>query len=184
MYFFYLDESGEKNPAVKKEEPFVLLALSLHESRWKRFESSINKVKLELINKIQIRSEAKLDLADAEVKSSDIRIPNNRNRNKFLKELTDVELLRISDTYYEQFSINYIKIFVSVIDKQRLEDFMDIEKLLKKSYEMIIERADMFINNEHYKNHGIFILDNTTKQLNRLVAMKHSYFLREGTTSG
>ena len=35
MYFFYIDESGEKNPLVKKEEPFVYIALALHEYQWK-----------------------------------------------------------------------------------------------------------------------------------------------------
>jgi hypothetical protein len=41
MYFFYVDESGEKNPTIKKDEPFVLLAVGFHEYQWRKFEKKI-----------------------------------------------------------------------------------------------------------------------------------------------
>ena len=45
MYFFYLDESGDRNPAVKQDEPFVLVAVGMHEFQWRKFEAEINSSK-------------------------------------------------------------------------------------------------------------------------------------------
>jgi hypothetical protein len=42
----------------------------------------------------------------------------------------------------------------------------------------------MFIQNRHPNQNVIFVLDNTSKQLNRSLAMKHSFFLQGVTTSG
>lgn len=184
MYFFYVDESGEKNPAVKKDEPFVFLALGLHELQWKRFERTINGRKLRLIQEIKDREGVQLELADAEVRSSDVRIPKNRNEHKFLKHLTDKELSELIDLYYQQLEERHFNIFTAVIDKQCIDGFMDLEKLLKKVYELLLERAENFIQNDHPKQNAIFVLDNTSKQLNRSLAMKHSFFQRGGTTAG
>jgi len=184
MYFFYLDESGEKNPEVKKDEPFVFIALCMYELQWKRFENTINGRKLKLIGEINNREGIQLDLADAEIRSSDIRIPKNRIKHKFLKYLTEDELKGLTDLYYQQLEERHFTIFATVIDKKCVENYMDIEKLLKKVYELILERAENFLQNDHPKNRAVFILDNTSKQLNRSLAMKHAYFQRSGTSSG
>ena len=52
MYMFYIDESGEKNGEVKRDEPFVLLAIGIHEFNWKKFENRINSRKSELLSVI------------------------------------------------------------------------------------------------------------------------------------
>lgn len=183
MYFFYLDESGEKNPAVKREEPYVLLALGMHEFQVKRFEHAINARKIKLISEINSREGIKLDLADAEIRSSDVRIIKNREDHPFLKYLLPQELNDLIDLFYQQLEDRHIKIFASVIDKNCLDGYMDIEKSHKKAYELLIERAETFLKNLHKNQNAIFVLDNTSKQLNRIVAMKHSYFQRSGTTS-
>ena len=183
MYFFYLDESGEKNPAVKKDEPYVLLALGLHEYQWKRFERAINAFKLKLIRDINKREGIQIDLADAEVRSSEVRIPKNRNEHPFLQYLTKEELSKLIDLYYNQLEERHIHIFASVIDKDCLDTYMDLEKLHRKAYELLLERVENFLFNEHPNQQGIFVLDNTSKQLNRSLAMKHSYFQRTATSS-
>ncbi|NUN08956.1 MAG: DUF3800 domain-containing protein [Ignavibacteriaceae bacterium] len=184
MYFFYVDESGEKNPKVKRDEPFVFLGLGLHEYQWKKFEDTINRKKIKLILDIKEREGIQLDLADAEIRSSDVRIPSNRAQHKFLRYLTEPELSSLIDLFYEQLEIRHFNIFAVVIDKNCLDDFMDIEKLLKKVYELTLERAENFIFNDHPKQNAIFVLDNTSKQLNRSLAMKHSFFQRNRTSSG
>jgi hypothetical protein len=183
MYFFYLDESGEKNPAVKKDEPFVLLALGLHEYQWRKFEAKINARKLLLIKRIYDTEGVKLELADAEIRSSDVRIPKNRRNHPFLKYLTDNELSELIDLFYSQFEENHITIFSVVVDKGKIQSYLDLEKLFKKVYELLLERVENFLNAEHPKQNSIFVLDNTNKQLNRSIAMKHSFFLRDGTSA-
>jgi len=183
MYFFYIDESGEKNPKVKKDEPFVYIALALHEYQWKKFESIVNNYKLKLIKNIYDREQVQLELADAEIHSSDIRIPQNREKHKFLKYLTDAELEELIKTFYVQLGERHFTIFSAVIDKSNLREYMDWEKLSKKAYELILERSERFLDDEHSKQQAIFVLDNTSKQLNRSIAMKHSYFQRNRTSS-
>lgn len=186
MYFIYIDESGEKNPSakLKREEPFVLTALALHEYQWKRFEQEINEHKLRLIRQINKRECTNLELADAEVHSSDLRIRANKNKHPFLKYLSDQEIYDLVKLYYSQLSKRHFTIFAVITDKTKLNDFMDHEKLLKKAYELLLERGERFIADEQKKHNAIFVLDNTSKQINRSIAMKHSYFLRSGTTSG
>jgi hypothetical protein len=58
MYFFYIDESGTKDPEVSRTKPngtvvtkehlYVLTAVSLFEYRWRDFEREISNLKLEL----------------------------------------------------------------------------------------------------------------------------------------
>ncbi len=179
-----MDESGEKNPAVKKNEPFVLLALGLHEFQWKKFERTINRKKLLLIQAIKEREGVQLELADAEIRSSDVRIPKNRYEHKFLRHLTDQELSELIDLFYTELEKRHFKVFAAVIDKMQLDNFMDLEKLLKKVYELLLERAENYLSNDHSNQNAIFVLDNTSKQLNRSLAMKHSYFQRGGTSAG
>lgn len=53
---------------------------------------------------------------------------------------------------------------------------MDIEKLYKKAYELLLERVEFFIKSEHSKQQAIIILDNTSKSINKIVASKHAFF--------
>lgn len=140
MYFFYLDESGERNPAVKKDEPFVMLALGLHEYQWRRFETTLNARKLVLIQNIFDRTGIQLDLVDAEVHSVDIRIPKKRAQHPFLKHLTDAELKGLIDLYYSQLEARHFTIMAIVVDKACLLDYMDKEKVTRKVYELLLER--------------------------------------------
>jgi len=184
MYFFYIDESGDRNPNVKRDEPFVLTAVGFYENRWNRFDKSVNHVKRELIRNILDREKIKLELADAEVHSSDIRIPKLRMKHKFLSELTDDELTRLVETFYDQLGQQYMRVFCVVVEKAKLRDYMDSDKLTKKAYELLLERIEMYLLCVHSKHNGICIVDNTTRQLNRSLAMKHSYFQIAGTSSG
>lgn len=61
LYFFYIDESGEKNPTVKKDKPFVLLALGFYESQWKKFEREINARKIKMLSSKKQLQQAKTE---------------------------------------------------------------------------------------------------------------------------
>jgi len=184
MYFFYIDESGDRNPNVKRDEPFVLTAVGFYENRWNRFDRTVNHVKRELIRNIYYRDKIQLELADAEVHSSEIRIPKLRVQHKFLSRLTDDELDGLVEIFYDQLKQQYMRVFSVVIEKAKLRDFMDSDKLTRKAYELLLERIEMYLRCIHPKHNGICIIDSTTRQLNRLLAMKHSYFQATGTSSG
>ncbi len=85
---------------------------------------------------------------------------------------------------YAQFEACHIQIHAVVVDKNRLREYLDTEKLSRKTYELLLERAERFIVEEHPKQNCIMVLDNTSQQLDRSMALKHSFFQREGTTSG
>jgi predicted SprT family Zn-dependent metalloprotease len=184
MYFFYVDESGDRNPAVKRDEPFVMIALGLHEYQWRRFETAINGRKLALIQNIHDRTGIQLDLADAEVHSVDVRIPKKRAVHPFLKHLTEAELTGLVDLFLGQLESKHFTVMAVVVDKSCLLDYMDEDKVTKKVYELLLERGETFIRNEHGNQQAIYVLDNTSKQMNRSVAMKHAYFQRNQTTAG
>lgn len=184
MYFFYVDESGDRNPVVKRDEPFVMVALGLHEYQWRRFETVINSRKLALIQSIHDRTGIQLDLADAEVHSVDVRIPKKRAAHPFLKHLTEAELTGLVDLFLSQLETKHFTVMAVVVDKSCLLDYMDEDKVTKKVYELLLERGETFIRNEHGNQQAIYVLDNTSKQMNRSVAMKHAYFQRNQTTAG
>ena len=83
MYFFYIDESGTRDPGVvatrqdgttfQKEPLYVLTAVGLFESRWKQFDRRISNLKLELADQIWKRHKERLELVDYEVKSTSLR---------------------------------------------------------------------------------------------------------------
>lgn len=184
MYFVYVDESGEKKPTSKRTEPYVLFAVTLHEYQWRKFEAILNGGKLRLLQRIYQTTSIQLELADAEMHSNPIRIATERATHKFLKHLTESELTDLVELFYSQIKQRHMRLFAVVIDKEHLDSFMDFEKTVKKAYELLLERVETFINNEHHNQNAVFVLDNTSIQLNKSIAMKHSYFQRCGTSAG
>lgn len=61
---------------------------------------------------------------------------------------------------------------------------MTAEMLHRKAYELLIERVQWFVKTEHPKHRALMVVDGTSRQMNRSLAMKHSFFQREGTSSG
>ncbi len=194
MYFFYVDASGTLDPQAEgknadgstfqKDPIYVLTAVSLFDGKWRRFEAAINRQKLELIARIQRQQGIKLDLADAEVKSTWIRIPKERAKRPFLAHLSQPELTQLASVFYDQIPNLRMHLFAVVIDKRLLFSYMDEEKLHRKAYELLLERIELFLYNWHSKHLGLVVADNTSRQMNRSLALKHSFFQRDGTSSG
>ncbi len=83
MYFFYVDESGNRNPTAEVETPFVFVSLAIHEFQWTRLERNVNARKLKLIDDVHDRTGLEFDLSDVEVKANTLRVPVERERHPF-----------------------------------------------------------------------------------------------------
>lgn len=194
VYFVYVDESGNRDPAVQgsrddgttyaKDWLYVLVGLSLYEMDWFKLEHILNQRKLQLMDRVRRDTGRRLELADTEVHSASVRNPKERAKHPFLSQLTPDELTGLVDLYYRQVAYHSMRVFAVVIDKRHLHDYMDPEKLHRKAYELLIERVEWFIATEHPRHRALMVVDNTSRQMNQSLAMKHSFFQREGTSSG
>jgi hypothetical protein len=191
MYFFYVDESGTLDTNIgmtssnhPREWLYVLTAVSLFEKNWRGFEDTLNGKKKELAFRIRSITGKNLNLDECEVKSTWLRIPKERQQRPFLANLSKEELLELTELYYRQLQHNRMTIFSVIIDKRHLHTFMDPEKLHRKAWELLLERIQGFLGQDHEKHFGMMISDDNGSQLNRKLALKHAYILSEGTTSG
>ena len=193
MYFFYIDESGSRDPQTSKtkadgsvqakEHLYVLTAVALYEHRWMQFEKALAEEKLALAKRLRRDHQLKLDLADCEVKSTWLRIPKQReSQSRFLTGLVPAELTRLAETYYLQLETQKMQVFSIVVDKRYLRDHMDHLKLHKKAYELLLERIEHYLAEYHPKHRGVIVMDDTDKTINRSLAMKHAWFQREGNS--
>ena len=191
MYFFYVDESGTRDPEVEgrkadgtifpKEHLYVLTAVSLFEYKWKRFEREIANLKLELSDHLYRLRGLRFDLADCEIKSTWLRIPKQRAaKSPFLDALPSADLDRIANHFYDQLRPHHMRIFSVVVDKRKLHGHVDHEILHKKAYEILLERIENYLKEFHPKHQGIIVMDDTDKTINRSLTMKHAFFQREG----
>lgn len=186
MYFFYFDESGSRDPSVgtavnPKDHLYVLLAVGMYEGQWRTFESELSLLKLELAYFLKRDGKGNFELADCEVKSNWVRLPGERaKRSPFLDGLHSGDLTRLTEAYYEQVIERKTVIMAAVIDKRYLRDYMNHEQLHKKAYELLLERIQHYMREYHSKHQALIVMDDTSKQLNRAVAMKHALFQRAG----
>jgi hypothetical protein len=126
----------------------------------------------------------RLELADCEIKSSLIRIPKERAKHPFLSRLTNDELTELVELYYRQLSHHNMHILAVLVDKRHLLDYMDSEKLHRKSWELLLEQIERLMRARFPKHQAIMVNDDVSRQVNRSLAMKHAYLLNDGTASG
>lgn len=194
MYFFYFDESGSRDPAVTGKKPdgtffnkdpiYVLLAICLHESRWGALDQELSDTKLRLRTKLYQQKHISLPtLADCEVKSTSLRVPKqpaDKGYSPFVHNLDTPDKTLLSQLFFSQIAKHHMRAFAVVIDKRELLAHMDSELMHKKAYELLLERIEHFMAEYHSNQRGLIVMDDTQKQLNHAVAMKHAFFLREG----
>lgn len=191
MYFFYIDESGTKDPKVaafrkdgtaySKEHLYVLTAVSLFEFEWKKFEREVTNLKLELSDNLKRRAGIHLSLAECEVKSCWFRVPKQREKeSRFLHLLTDSERTRLADLFFDQLTSRKMNLFSVVVDKRKLRDHVNHDILFKKAFELLLERIEHFLREYHSKHQGLVVIDDNGRQANRSLAMKHAFIQREG----
>ncbi len=71
-------------------------------------------------------------------------------------------------------------LFAVVVDKRKLREHTTQEILHKKAYELLLERIEHYLAEYHPNHQGLIVIDDTQRQLNRAVALKHAFFQREG----
>ena len=191
MYFFYIDESGTKDPQVSgvkadgtpftKDHLYVLTAVSLFEFKWRDFEREISNVKLELSDNLNRVQGLRFDLARCEVKSTWLRLPGLRAKESpFLNALSDDDRTKLAQTFYAQLRPQRMHIFSVVVDKRKLHGHVDHDILFKKAYEILLERIEHYLWEFHPKHQGVIVIDDSGRMANRSLAMKHAYIQREG----
>ncbi|HEY5909000.1 MAG TPA: DUF3800 domain-containing protein [Verrucomicrobiae bacterium] len=192
MYFFYIDESGTRDPEVTKVKPdgttvpkehlYVLTAVSLFHRQWRQFEREISRLKREFCDRHYHLKKIRFDVADCEVKSTWLRIQKQRERESpFLSALTEADRKKLADTFYAQLAPNHMHLFSVVVDKRKLHSHMDHDKLHKKAYELLLERIEHYLWEFHHKHQGVIVMDDTDKTINRSLSVKHEFFQREGS---
>ena len=186
MYFFYFDESGSRDPSIgtpekPKDHLYVLLAVGMFEGQWKYFEREISGLKLELADYLKRQCKKTFDLAACEIKSNWIRNPKEREQKSlFLHSLSDKDREKLIAVFFKQLTARKAVVMAAVIDKRNLHDHMTHELLHKKAYEFLLERIEHYMGEYHPKHNALIIMDDTSKELNQAVAMKHAFFQRAG----
>lgn len=188
MYFFYLDESGSRDPSAgtrerPKDHIYVLLAVGMHERQWWPFEMEVSQLKLDLAADLRRGGFGDFDLADCEVKSNWLRRPNERERRPFLRHLGPLALENLTNVYLDQVAKRNAVVMASVIDKRYLHPGTTFEALHQKSYELLLERVQNYISGYHPQQQALVIMDDMDRGLNRAVAMRHASFLRSGNSN-
>ena len=126
MYFFYIDESGNRDPSSgtadrPKDHIYVLLAVGLYERQWRPFELEISRLKLELAHFLDRDGKGQFGLADCEIKSSWLRhAPSRPRHSPFLAALHPDDMGKLVDAYYDQLDSRNTVVLASVIDKREL----------------------------------------------------------------
>ncbi|NLT75246.1 MAG: DUF3800 domain-containing protein [Planctomycetes bacterium] len=192
MFLFYADETGNRDPRLEIPQKngtikpgdwlYVLTAVSLFEHRWHGFEKTINRRKGELTQRILRDRQVRLELADCEVKSNWVRILKERRRHPFLGNLTSGELTDLIELYYRQLEHHRMHIVSVLVDKRHLPDYMDQEKLHRKSWELLLEQVEKLMRAKYGRHQAIMVNDDVSLQANRSLAMKHAWLLDQGTT--
>ena len=174
MYFFYIDESGNRD--VKPDEPYVLTAVGMYEGQWPGFNKHLNGMKTNIarVHVPDIRQD------QLEVKADFVIKPYARKNSLFFKSLSDEEIGHISDHYLDQLGQSKMVVIASVIDKAELYDGTTSERMHQTAYEMLLERIQHFMWNNHRKHNALIIMDDTGKQLNRAITLMHARLLGIG----
>ncbi len=191
MFLVYVDETGNRDPRLEIPQKdgttklgdwlYVLTGISLFEHQWHGFEKTLNRYKQSLMARINRDTGLRLDLADSEIKSNWVRIPKERARRPFLANLRDDELTTLMDLYFRQLEHHKMHIQSVIIDKRHLHDYMDQEKIHRKSWELLLEQVEKMMRLKFNKHQALMINDDIGREVNRSLAMKHAFLQDKGT---
>ena len=159
----------------------MLLAVGMYEGEWRPFEREVSGLKLKLASRLRQDGKGIFNLADCEVKSSWLRNPSGRRKaSAFLNALTPDEHQSLTNVYLTQILKRKTVVIASVIDKRYLYPGMTDEDLHQRAYEFLIERVQNYMVEYQPWHQALVVMDDTSIQLNRAVAMKHESLLRRG----
>jgi hypothetical protein len=191
MYFFYIDDSGSRDPTVQsvradgtvvaKDHLYVLTAVGLFERNWRPLEEELTDYKLSLRKSLRAAIGLETDIMDCEVKSTLLRHPVERaKRSPFLHALTDDQRTRLAELYYSQLTKHRMHLLAVVIDKRHLRPETTSHFIHLKAYEILLERIERLLAERYPKHKGLVVMDDSERELNRAVAMRHAQLLHRG----
>ncbi len=190
MYFFYIDDSGNRSPKITSENVtnptlrdhiYVLTAVGLYENRWRAVEEELNDYKEGIRKRLRNKLGLQLGIMDCEVKSTYLRVAKTRAKESpFLESLTDEERTRLAEMYYSQLGKHRMHLISVVIDKRHLPDGTSSGSLHLKAYEILLERIERLMTERYRKHKALIIMDDSERELNRSVALKHASLLHQG----
>ena len=153
----------------------------MYEGQWRPFESAISGLKLLLADHLERDGKGSFELADCEVKSNWVRMRIERERRSpFLHALHQDDLTDLTEAYFRQVAKRNTVIMSSVIDKRYLNPSVTHETLHTTAYEFLLERIQHYMREYHPKHRALVVMDDTSRQLNRVVAMRHASLQRVG----
>ena len=153
----------------------------MYEGQWRPFESAISGLKLFLADHLERDGKGPFELADCEVKSNWVRMRTGREkRSPFLHALHQDNLTDLTEAYFRQVVKRNTVIMSSVIDKRYLNSSVTHETLHTTAYEFLLESIQHYMREYHPKHRALVVMDDTSRQLNRVVAMRHASLQRVG----
>ena len=175
MYFFYIDESGNRD-VKKTDEPYVLTAIGMYENQWRGFNTHLTGMKTNLARQYSP------DIAQGqmEVKSNFVAKPTARKNSPFFSVLSDEDIHHISEHYLNQLDHAKMCIVASVIDKAELLGGTTQQQMHEWAHKLLLERIQHFMGNNHLKHNALIIMDDMGAKLNRSITLMHARLLRAG----
>ncbi len=159
----------------------MLLAVDMHERQWRPFDLEVSRIKLELAHFLRRDRRGSFGLADCEIKSTWLRHAPTRNRHSpFLAALEPDDMGRLVDAYYAQLDDSNTVVLAAVIDKRELYADTTHETLHRRAYEFVLERIEHYMREYRPRQQALVVMDDTSVQLNRSIAMQHAAFQRHG----
>jgi len=191
MYLFYVDDSGNRDPGTQLVKPggevfvkdhlYALTAVGLYERSWKAVEEELTDYKLRLRQGLLHTVELATDIMDCEVKSTLLRNAKERaKRSPFLNALAPEQLTQLAEMYYSQIRKHQMHLISVVIDKRHLTAGATAHSLHLFAYELLLERIERLMYERYPKHSALVVMDDSSRELNREVSMKHAKLLHRG----
>lgn len=154
MYLVYVDESG--NPGGKNH--FVLTALLIHESTWRKFDRLVNQIKIDLLSNE--------DPLGVELHTSPL-VRKSGDFSGYSQDLVEKILIRMSNIVRK----NRCRLISVIIDKEKIEP--KGEETLRGwtqlwSWRLLLERIEKFLrskNDGNRTNFGLLCIDNNSEKI-------------------
>ena len=178
MYFFYIDESGNRD--VNVDEPYVLAAVGMYEGQWRGF----NKHLMGMKTNISREYGANIGQDQLEVKANLLTKPKAREKSDFFRHLSDKDIRHISDHYYQQLKRSKMVVIAVIIRKKDLRAGYTSEEMHEKAYEMLLERIQHYMRQRQKRHKALIIMDDASAKLNRKITFVHSRLLGIGSRHG
>ena len=171
MYLIYIDESGTTNFTDHRD--YILAALIIHESTWRKFDRKISQIKLDYFpNK---------DPMEIELHASKLA--------KYTDEATSQLEITTRHSIFRRMSNivkkNKCRLLCSIIDKEKIEDHKKSPEWVQLwAWRILLERIEKFLikkNDDTMTNFGILCVDSNSQNIVSEIKSIVQEFRKEGS---